>query len=91
MLFCFVVYNFTPNYKSTSRAILYIILIDYYLCSQLRTPFYRVLFPCPCRLDDNEWHTVHVKLDERGQMSVRVDGEPIQLSNSGAQTLELAG
>jgi len=49
------------------------------------------MFPCLCRLDDNAWHTVHVKLDERGQMSVRVDGEPIQLSNSGTQTLELAG
>ncbi|XP_052237025.1 neurexin-1a-like isoform X2 [Dreissena polymorpha] len=41
------------------------------------------------QLSDNMLHTVHVALNERGQFTVRVDGENVHVSTSGS--LSLAG
>ncbi|XP_052812359.1 neurexin-1-like isoform X2 [Mya arenaria] len=42
-------------------------------------------------LNDNTWHDVQVALSDRGQFTVRVDGETVQVSNSNRNTLSLNG
>ncbi|XP_052814372.1 uncharacterized protein LOC128241470 isoform X5 [Mya arenaria] len=43
------------------------------------------------KLNDNAWHDVQVALNDRGQFTVRVDGETVQVSNSDRNTLSLSG
>ena len=48
--------------------------------------------PSKNKLNDNLWHTVLVGLNERGQFSVRVDNDNIDVSTSdGDRRLDLSG